>query len=91
MRRLRLVPVLIALVLVAAPFARAAQNLPRLATTPNGGWQAFFENVATLPLDASSTFVRFYGSGNDARLTPIQKDLEDVKNGTIKVLSDLNR
>ena len=29
----------------------------------NGGWTNFYDNVATLPLDASSTFIRSGGGG----------------------------
>jgi hypothetical protein len=58
--------------------------MPRLLTQ-------FFENVATLPLDTSSTFIRFQGSADEGALSPIQRNLEDVKNGTIKAHSDLFR
>jgi hypothetical protein len=30
---------------------------------PNGGWTNFYDNVAALPLDASSTFIRSAGGG----------------------------
>jgi hypothetical protein len=56
---------------------------------PNGGWQAFFENVSTLPIDSASTFVRFQGAANDARLVSIEKNLTDVRAGIIKTLLDL--
>ncbi len=29
----------------------------------NGGWKSFYENVSTLPLDATSTFIRSRGGG----------------------------
>ncbi len=65
------------------------------------GWRKFFDNVATLPLDARSTFVRaffnrgfrFQSSFPDARsatLTePVAEALDDVKAGRIQTYDDL--
>jgi hypothetical protein len=59
------------------------------ATAPNGGWRAFFDNVSALPLDSASTFIRFQGGGYEGRLGSMQKNLEDVKNGTIQTVLDI--
>lgn len=59
------------------------------AAAPNGGWKNFFANVAALPLDSSSTFIRYRGATGDAHFAPIQKNLDGVKSGVIKTLDDL--
>jgi len=60
------------------------------ALAPNGGWRAFFENVATLPLDSASTFIRFQpGAAAEGQLGSIQETLEGVKSGAIRTLADL--
>jgi hypothetical protein len=64
----------------------------------NGGWTNFFDNVATLPLDASSTFIRsggggFQGGGAGMRaanvLASIQETLAAVKDGRIRTYNDV--
>jgi hypothetical protein len=56
---------------------------------PNGGWQKFFENVSTLPLDSTSIFIRFQGAVGEPQLAPIQKNLEGVRSGAITTYPDL--
>jgi hypothetical protein len=73
-------------------FAGSGPGAPTAATraiTPNGGWQTFFENVSTLPLDSSSTFIRFQGAAGEPQLASIQKNLESVKAGTLTTYPDL--
>jgi hypothetical protein len=65
----------------------------------NGGWTNFYENVANLPLDASSTFIRsagggargFGGGGMRAPnvLAPIQETIAAVKAGKIQSYIDV--
>jgi hypothetical protein len=47
----------------------------------NGVWQAFYDNVATLPIDQSSTFIRSAGGRNV--LDPIGAFVKDVRDGKI--------
>ena len=47
----------------------------------NGVWQGFYENVATLPIDESSTFIRS-ASGRNV-LDPIGALVKDVREGKI--------
>ncbi len=64
----------------------------------NGGWTKFYDNVATLPLDASSTFIRSV-SGGVARGAPgmrapnvlasMQETLAAVKDGRIRTYDDV--
>ena len=64
----------------------------------NGGWTSFYDNVATLPLDASSTFIRSV-SGGIARGAPgmrmpnvlasMQDTLAAVKDGRIRTYDDV--
>lgn len=73
-------------------FAGSGPGAPTAAArslAPNGGWQSFFDNVSTLPLDSASTFIRFQGAAGDAQSASIQKNLEGVKNGTIRTVLDL--
>jgi hypothetical protein len=73
-------------------FAGSGPGAPTAASrtvAPNGGWQAFFENVSNLPLNSASTFIRFQGAAGDAQLAPIQQNIEKVKSGAIKSLADL--
>ena len=68
----------------------------------NGGWTNFYDNVATLPLDSSSTFIRSAGGG--ARrgvfggaggmrapnvLAPMRETVAAVKSGSIQTYNDL--
>ena len=64
----------------------------------NGGWTNFYDNVATLPLDASSTFIRsggggFQGGGAGMRvanvLASMQETLAAVKDGRIRTYNDV--
>jgi len=68
----------------------------------NGGWTSFYENVAALPLDASSTFIRsaggaarryngFGGGGMRAPnvLASMQETVAAVKAGRIQTYSDV--
>src|SRR5215471_5873081 len=66
----------------------------------NGGWTNFYDNVATLPLDASSTFIRsagggirggFGGGGMRAPnvLASIQETIAAVKTGKIATYRDI--
>ena len=64
----------------------------------NGGWTTFYDNVAALPLDASSTFIRsgaggFRGGGSGMRsanvLAGIQDTLAAVEDGRIRTYSDI--
>ncbi|HEY2380623.1 MAG TPA: hypothetical protein VGK48_05515 [Terriglobia bacterium] len=65
----------------------------------NGGWTNFYNNAATLPLDASSTFIRsagggvrgFAGGGMRAPnvLASMQETLAAVKSGQIRSYIDL--
>ena len=65
----------------------------------NGGWTTFYDNVATLPLDASSTFIRSGGGGGrggggfGARrpnvVASIQETLAGVRAGRIRSYNDV--
>ena len=64
----------------------------------NGGWTNFYDNVATLPLDASSTFIRsggggFQGGGSGMRapnvLAGMLETLAAVRDGRIRTYSDV--
>ena len=63
----------------------------------NGGWTSFYENVATLPLDASSTFIRSGGGGLQGGfgmrapnvMASIQETLAAVKDGRIRTYNDI--
>ena len=66
----------------------------------NGGWTNFYDNVATLPLDESSTFIRsagggirggFGGGGMRAPnvLASIQETVAAVKEGKIVTYRDI--
>jgi hypothetical protein len=55
---------------------------------PNGGAERFYENVATLPLDEASTFIRWVpgaagrnGGDSSVSLAPIQQNLDDFSAG----------
>ena len=54
---------------------------------PNGGAGAFYENVATLPMDGSSTFIRWLpfdrSSGTSISLAPIQATIADFREGRL--------
>jgi hypothetical protein len=53
----------------------------------NGVWQAFYTNVATLPLDDRSTFIRSARGQNV--LDPIQLLLKDVTEGKIQTYASI--
>jgi hypothetical protein len=53
----------------------------------NGVWQAFYANVATLPLDDRSTFIRSARGQNV--LDPIQLLLKDVTEGKIQTYASI--
>jgi hypothetical protein len=61
----------------------------------NGGAESFYENVATLPLDVSSTLIRWIPNGgridgdSSIFIVPIQKTLADFSAGRLTA-SDLN-
>jgi hypothetical protein len=64
----------------------------------NGGWTSFYDNVATFPLDASSTFIRsggggFQGGGFGMRaanvLASMAETLAAVKDGRIRTYNDV--
>jgi hypothetical protein len=64
----------------------------------NGGWTSFYNNVATLPLDASSTFIRSVGGvapgpGGGMRspnvLASIEETLAALKDGRIRTYDDV--
>ena len=64
----------------------------------NGGWTAFYDNVATLPLDASSTFIRSVSGGSQGGgagmrapnvIASIQQTLAAVKDGRIRDYEDV--
>ena len=54
---------------------------------PNGGASKFYENVSTLPLDESSTFIRWVPgapnrrTGDSLYLAPILRTIEDFESG----------
>jgi hypothetical protein len=54
---------------------------------PNGGAAAFYENVAALPLDGSSTFIRWLpfdrSSETSIALAPIQATIADFREGRL--------
>jgi hypothetical protein len=63
----------------------------------NGGWESFYENVAAMPLSASSTFIRSV-SGNTLGLqgmrapnvlASMQETLAAVKDGRIRTYNDV--
>jgi len=66
---------------------------------PNGGASNFYGNVATLPLDSSSTFIRSRSGGSGGgiggvsrppnELASIQETLTAVKDGRIRVYQDV--
>jgi hypothetical protein len=66
----------------------------------NGGWTNFYDNVATLPLDATSTFIRSAGGGvrggfggggmrSPNLLSSMQETVAAVKSGRIQSYSDV--
>jgi hypothetical protein len=55
----------------------------------NGVWQAFYENVASLPIDAESLFLRSARGQNV--LDPIAPLIEDVRAGRILRYQDVTR
>jgi hypothetical protein len=64
----------------------------------NGGWTNFYDNVATLPLDASSTFIRsggggFQRGGSGMRapnvLAGMLETLDAVRDGRIRAYNDV--
>ena len=64
----------------------------------NGGWTNFYENVATLPLDASSMFIRSVGGSvpggpGGMRLPNVLSSMQDtlaaVENGRIQTYNDV--
>jgi len=68
----------------------------------NGGWKSFYDSVSTLPVDASSTFIRsiggrgFFGYGGRAAgmrapnvLSSIQETLAAVKAGRVQTYYDI--
>ena len=64
----------------------------------NGGWRRFYENVAALPLDSSSTFIRSVSGGARRggfgmrlpnELASVQETLAAVKDGTIRAYDDV--
>jgi hypothetical protein len=64
----------------------------------NGGWRSFYQNVAALPLDSSSVFIRSVsggvrGGGFGMRLPNVlasmQETLAAVNNGTIRTYDDV--
>jgi hypothetical protein len=65
------------------------------AGNPNGGASKFYENVSTLPLDESSTFIRWIPGAPSRRssvqaiyLAPIVRTIEDFESGRFSA-SDL--
>jgi hypothetical protein len=64
----------------------------------NGGAARFYENAASLPLDAASTFIRWipgaaYRSGSEPSivLEPIQRTIEDFRSGRLTGFDLLRR
>jgi hypothetical protein len=66
----------------------------------NGGWTNFYDNVGTLPLDATSTFIRSAGGGvrggfggggmrSPNLLASMQETLAAVKAGRVQFYSDV--
>jgi hypothetical protein len=64
----------------------------------NGGWTNFYGNLATLPLDASSTFIRSVGGGipgglggmrSPNVLASMQETLAAVESGRIQTYNDV--
>ena len=63
----------------------------------NGGWTNFYDNVATLPLDPSSTFIRSVSGGSQGGagmrspnvLASMQETLAAVKDGRIRGYDDV--
>jgi hypothetical protein len=64
----------------------------------NGGWTTFYENVATLPLDSSSTFIRSVGGGvpgglggmrSPNVLSSMRDTLAAVESGRIQTYNDV--
>jgi hypothetical protein len=63
----------------------------------NGGWRSFYENVAALPLDSSSAFIRSISGGARGGfgmrlpnvLASMQETLAAVKDGTIRTYDDV--
>jgi len=50
----------------------------------NGVWRAYYENVATLPLDASSTFIRSFFPSQTVRMPfSVDSSMTGVRPGTI--------
>jgi hypothetical protein len=75
---------------------------PRGRGVINGGAGNFYSNVASLPLDANSVFIRSNVPGNNvgsrgdintnpAMIAPIQATLDAIKTGEIRSYSDLLR
>jgi hypothetical protein len=60
------------------------------ATDVNGGWRAFYDNLATLPIEASSVLVRS-SSGMWPAICGIPKFLKLVAAGAVRTQSDARR
>jgi hypothetical protein len=53
----------------------------------NGVWQTFYQNVATLPLDDASVFIR--SARGSSVLDPIRGLIKDVQDGRIRTYADV--
>jgi len=61
------------------------------AGVANGGWKNFMDNVSSLPLGASSVFIRYPKTETAGRLDSIQTNLRAAKAGRITKFHDLLR
>jgi hypothetical protein len=65
-------------------------KLPPGREIKNGGWKAFMANVASLPLDLDSVFLRWARTNQPGIVVPILDTIQADKDGAIKTLGDLN-
>jgi hypothetical protein len=65
-------------------------KLPPGREIKNGGWKAFMANVASLPLDPDSVFLRWARTNQPGIVVPILDTIQADKDGAIKTPGDLN-
>jgi hypothetical protein len=62
---------------------------PALPAIVNGGWKNYMANVAALPLDSSSAFLRWTSTDRPGQVDLIQDTLRFDQEGKIKNIGDL--
>ncbi len=85
-------------IVAAFYLSNVERYLFQITANQNGGWRKFYENVAMLPLDPSSTFIRSVsggvrGGGFGMRLPNVLASIEEtlarVNDGSIRTYEDV--